>query len=168
MPSWRIVRCSRSIRPVKPRSERSTLLRCSISRMAGPWLAGGPTCPSACLHQQSKQTLGRTKISREQSPIRVGHHHQTHASEVMPFGDHLGAHQHIDLARMNLRQLLFQMPLEAGAVGIDAQHPIRAARGVRALGKPLLQVFLQLLGASALPPQIQVAAARAMSGHPAC
>ena len=62
---------------------------------------------AAGLHQQCKQALGRSEIAREQSTIWVDGGHQCDAPKVMPFGNHLSAHQDIDFAAVHTCQLRF-------------------------------------------------------------
>ena len=65
-------------------------------------VASGATCG---LHQQTKQPLGRTKVARKQCAIGVQRGDQTHFAKVVALGNHLGAHQHIDCARMDFCEL---------------------------------------------------------------
>ena len=63
-----------------------------------------PSAPR-CLHQQTKQPLGRAEVARKQSTVGVQPRHQTHPTKVVALGDHLGAHQDVNRARMDFREL---------------------------------------------------------------
>ena len=86
--------------------------------------------PARRLQQQREQALGSPKVAGKQGAVRVDGRHQRDAPKVMAFGNHLRAHQHIDLACMHRRQLALQRALEARGVGINAAYAHRFAFGL--------------------------------------
>jgi hypothetical protein len=99
-----------------------------------PHLAGGTlgcfaTCASGRLHQEAEQALWCPKVAGKQGTVWVDGRHQGDIAEIMPFGNHLRADQHIHLARMHLRQLLLQSAFELGGVGVDARDTHGCAVG---------------------------------------
>ena len=117
------------------------------------------------LHQQAEQALGRAEVAGEQGRVRVERGHQRDAAEVVALGDHLGAHQHVDVARVHARQLLLQRALEARAVGVHAGDAHRLAIGLLHVGQQVGQVFFQPFGAAAQRRDVDVAAGRAGARH---
>ena len=120
-------------------------------------LGGVAAGATGSLHQQREQALGGAKVAREQRAVGVDRRHQRHAPEVVPLGDHLGADQHVDLARVHRRQPRLQRALDACGVGVDA-----ADAGA---GQQRGDLLLELLGAAAQRRDIGVAAVRAGARH---
>ena len=104
------------------------------------------------LHQQRKQALRRTKVAAEERGVRVHRGHQRDAPKVVPFGDHLRAHQHVDLTGVHGAELGLQGALSARAVSVDA--------GNARTGQQLGQLLFQPLGAAAHGGNVEVAALR--------
>ena len=75
---------------------------------------------AARLHQQAEQPLGRAEVAGEQRAVGVDRRHQRDAAKVVALGDHLRAHQHVDLAGVHRAELRFQRAFEARAVGVHA------------------------------------------------
>ena len=116
--------------------------------------------PARRLHEQGQQALGRPKIAGEQGAVGLHRRHQGDAPKVVALGDHLRAHQHIDLARVHLGQLALQRPL--------ARVLSASMRATRTGCRPALhavqqggQLFFELLGAPAQGRRCRAAAARA-------
>jgi hypothetical protein len=82
------------------------------------------------LQQQRKQAFGRAKVAGKQSTVRVDGRHQRDTPEIMAFGNHLRAYQHIHFSRMHRRQLALQRALEPRSVGINAANAHRLAIGL--------------------------------------
>ena len=78
---------------------------------AGGTLRGIASCAATGLHQQRKQTLGCSEVTREQGAVWVDGRYQCNAPEIVPLGNHLSAHQHIHFAAVNTRKLCFQRTL---------------------------------------------------------
>ena len=92
----------------------------TTSTLAAAALAGVAAGAACGLHEQGKQPLGRTEVTRKQRRVGVDRRHQRDAPEVVPFGNHLRADQDVHLARVDRGQLAFQCTLQAGGVGVDA------------------------------------------------
>src|SRR5207248_7658105 len=56
------------------------------------------------LRQKLKGAFGGAKIWKSESKVRSYNTHQGHSVNVVPFGNHLCAHQQVDLACMKLIQ----------------------------------------------------------------
>ena len=134
----------------------------------------GITSGSSCrLQQQRKQALGRPKVAGKQSTVRVDGRHQRDAPEIMAFGNHLCAHQHIDFTRMHRRQLALQRALEPRGVRVNAANAHRFTIGlIRSLGAGAAHIgqecgeqFFNLLGATPQGQNIWVATAWAGARH---
>ena len=125
-------------------------------------IASGTACG---LHEQGKQTLGGSEITGKKSGVGVHRRDQGDASKVVPFGNHLRAHQNIDFARMDRGQLAFECALEPRGVGVDAGNTNRTAIGPSDVRQQFGQVFLELLGATANRCNVKVAALRACAWH---
>ena len=65
------------------------------------------TCAPSRLHEQGKQALWRPEVAREQSTVWIDRGYQSDAPKVVPFGNHLRAHQHIHFAAVHTGQLSF-------------------------------------------------------------
>ena len=123
-------------------------------------IASGASCG---LHQQGKQAFRRPEVAAEEAAVGVHSRHQGHASEVVPLGHHLGAHQHIHLAFMNRAQMRFQLTRVARGVGIDAQNP---GRCIISPAQQRRQLLLEPLRATPQGAEVQIPAVRAGPGHP--
>ena len=135
-----------------------------VTRMPGldPHLAdcglpGIATGAAGGLHQQGEQALWCTKVTGEQAAVGVDRSHQCDAPEVVTLGDHLGADQHIDFARVHRPELRLEGALQARGVGIDAGH----AGPRQGLG----ELFLKLFCAAANRLDVEVAAVGASARH---
>ena len=143
------------------------LLQRLVERVLGipglhPHLAGGglrrvAARSSARLHQQREQPLRRAEIAAEQRAVRIHRRHQRDAAEVVSLGDHLRAHQDVDIALVHGRELRFEAALELGGVGIDARH----ARP----GQRLRELLLQALGPAPQRRDVRIAAGRTGPRH---
>ena len=121
--------------------------------------------PAAGLHQQTKQALRRPEVAGKQRAVGVDRGHQRDVPEVMALGNHLRAHQHIDLAGMHAGQLRLERALEPRGVSVNARNHQRAAvRPCDAL-QQLGQVFFEPLGAAAHRGDVHIAARRAGARH---
>ena len=134
--------------------------------------AGALFCISACsaagLHEQCKQTFGRSEIAREQSTIRIDGCHQSDAPKVMPFGNHLRAHQHIHFTTVHARQLSFQRAFQFGAVGINAHDLHGVTIRPFDIHQQLGQMFFKLLRAAPHGRNVGIATCGARAGHALC
>ena len=68
---------------------------------------------------QLKHPLRRAKVRQPQREVRAHHAHQRHAMNIVPLGDHLRAHQQVDLARMQPAQ----QPLHIAARHAPCRDP---------------------------------------------
>ena len=121
--------------------------------------------PARRLHQQAEEALGRAEVAGKQRGIGIHGRHQRDAPEVVALGHHLRAHQHVDLARMHLRELLLQRALQPRAVGVHAGDARRRAVRPARVGQQFGQLFLQPLGAAPERRDVDVAALRAGARH---
>ena len=111
--------------------------------------------PGAARHlkQQGREPLGRPEIGAVECVVGAKHADQRKAREIVPFGEHLCAHENIELIRTNLLAHCAERAFSARAVAIDAGNASsRETRSQRAF-KPLR--------AMAKRQQIDVAAFRA-------
>ncbi len=118
------------------------------------------------LHQQAEQALGCAEVAGEQRTVRVRGGHEGDATEVVALGNHLRAHEHINLAAVDLGQLCFEFTFELGGVGVDACNAHRRTIGPAGVGEQLGQVLFELFRAAAHGTDVGAAAARARPGHP--
>ena len=91
----------------------------------------------------------------------MGCRYQRDVAKVVPLGDHLGAHQHIDLACMHAGQLRFERAPESGGVGIYAGDAHRPTARPLHMDQQFGQMFFQPLGAAPDRRNVDVAAGRA-------
>ncbi len=101
------------------------------------------------------QPLGGAEIGAEEGAVAVQHAHQREARVIVALGEHLGAHQDVDLARAELVEHAGERALARGGVAIDA----RDAR----LRQRCAQRLLDALRALPHRRQIRPAARRARS-----
>ena len=135
--------------------------------------AGVTPGPAGGLHQQAKQALGCPEVAGKKRPVGVDRGHQGDAAKVVPLGNHLCAHQHVDVAGMHLCELRFQAAFESGAVGINAGNAhglalgLRGGRGVGAThaSEQLRQMLFKPLSAPAHGRNVGIAAGRAGARH---
>ena len=143
-----------------------------VMRIPGlhPHLAAVSLCcvaagPARRLHQEREEPLGGAEIARVKRRVGIDCGHQGNASEVMALGHHLRAHEHVDIARMNLGQLRFQRAFGSGGVRVDPGHPHRSGLTIPAgrvhAAQKLGDLLFELLGAPAHRRDIHIAAARA-------
>ena len=109
------------------------------------------------LREQLEDALGSAKIRQPQRVIAAHHAHQRHAVHIVALGDHLRAHQQVDLARVQAHQQPLHVAAAANGVAIHAPD----ARA----GENLLQTLLALLRSRAQKIQIFAVAVGAAPWH---
>ncbi|MNZ88054.1 hypothetical protein D3C78_1069360 [compost metagenome] len=118
----------------------------------------GATGTTGDLHDQLGHALAGAEVTREQPTIGIEDRHQGHPGEVMPFGEHLRAHQNAWLTFLDGREQLVHRVFARRAVAVDPQH--------RVVREQYPQAFFGALGAGAHRPQIDRAAFRAIARSP--
>ena len=109
------------------------------------------------LHQKREQALGGAEVGAVQRTVGVHRGHQRDLAEVVPLGEDLRAHQHVDVAVVGLREAPGQLACAAYAVGIEPGNARTWQQGC--------QLLLELLGAAAERRDVEVAALRAGTRH---
>ena len=86
------------------------------------YFAGGLASSGASgnLGQQLECALGGAEIREAQGSIRSHHSYQRHAVDVVSFGDHLRAHQHVKFAFIERIQCALKVLAPAYRIAIQA------------------------------------------------
>ena len=100
------------------------------------------------LRQKLKRALGGAEIRQTQSDVGRHDAHQRDIRNVVALGDHLRAHQDVEIAFAKTVQDALEMPLAAHRVAIHARDP--------RLGKIAMQLFFDFLRAG--PDEVQILA----------
>ena len=121
-------------------------------------LGGVAPGPPAGLHQQTKQALRRPEVAGKQRAVGVDRGHQRDVPEVMALGNHLRAHQHVDLAGVHAGQLRLERALEPRGVSVNARNHQRAAVRPCDAVQQLGQVFFEPFGTATNRRNVHIAA----------
>ena len=118
-----------------------------------------PPRPAADLGEQLESPLAGPKIGLMETQVGMHDAHQRDIGKMQSLGDHLGAHQDIDLARAKVGENTAIILLPLQGVGI---HALDAC-----VREPLAQRILDPLSANARKPDGRIAATRGrtMLGH---
>jgi hypothetical protein len=79
-----------------------------------------PAGPARDLRHELKDALGGAEVRHRERVVAAHHAHQRDAVNVVALGDHLRAHQQVDLARVQPRQQPFQVAAAAHRVAVHA------------------------------------------------
>ncbi len=82
-----------------------------------------PAGPARSLHQKLEGPLCSAVVRQVAAQVRVGRYDQRDLGEMVPFGQHLGAHQHLRPAGPERLQDGLQALGPAGGVPVHAQNP---------------------------------------------
>ena len=82
-----------------------------------------PTGTARHLRQQLESAFGSAKVRQSQNRIGREHPHQRHSLKVVPFGDHLRAHQDVQLAPHEPPQNSLRLTSPGGGVAVQPRHP---------------------------------------------
>jgi hypothetical protein len=116
--------------------ENGVVIRVVGLRHHAPRQLAAPGPPRNLRHKLEDPFSG-AKIGHRERVVAAHHAHQCDAMNVVAFGDHLRAHQQVDLARMQAGQQPFQIAPATHRVAVHSANP-RA-------GKNFAQPFLSLL-----------------------
>jgi len=104
--------------------------------------------PSGYLGEELKRPFTAPEVRKTQRKIRTYHPHEGNIREIIPLGDHLGSHEHIDFSAAELPQKLKGVTLFPEAVPV---HPGSPQTRVQFLEFRLQPLCTKAIGSEALP-----------------